>query len=89
MTKYGGSHKAERLRWKPVVEAGDAWCVEPVCVMASRWIPPGSAWDLAHDTTGTEWLGPAHARCNRREGAVRGNAMRRPSLPTEDLWWVP
>lgn len=79
--KYNtAEHKAQRETWTPVVEAGDAWCAEPLCLEErdgrGRWIQPGSPWDVAHDTTGTVYLGPAHARCNRSEGATRGNRMR-------------
>jgi hypothetical protein len=74
--QYRHAHQLERKRWEPVVAAGEAYCCERVCVMRSRWIAPGTRWDLAHDETGTAYLGPAHARCNRREGAARGNRMR-------------
>jgi hypothetical protein len=68
-------HRQERARWKRIVERGQAWCAEFYCLEPDRWIEPGSAWDLAHDLDGT-YLGAAHARCNRSEGARRGNAMR-------------
>lgn len=51
-------------------------CVEPVCLMESRIIWVGEAWDVAHDPSGTVITGAAHARCNRSEGATRGNKMR-------------
>ena len=60
----------------PVVEAGQAYCSEPRCLMRTRWIPPGAPWDLSHDTTGTVILGPSHRRCNRAEAATRGNKQR-------------
>lgn len=72
---YGRPHQQERERWRPTVDAGLAHCAEPVCLMPERWIQPGAAWDLAHDReatrlTGTAtYRGPAHARCNRSEGA--------------------
>ena len=79
--KYGPAHQAERKRLTPIVEAGNAYCAEPVCVMSSRWIAPGSKWTLCHDTTGTQWIGPGHQRCNQREAAVRGNRARSASPP--------
>lgn len=74
--RYRYAHQQERKRWAPVVEAGQAQCAEPVCVMPSRWIPPGSAWHLSHDVTGTWWIGPSHARCNQAENARRNNPKR-------------
>lgn len=51
-------------------------CVQPVCVMTTRDIGPTQRVDVAHDDSGTVILGPAHARCNRSDGAVRGNHAR-------------
>jgi hypothetical protein len=39
---------------------------------------PGQALDLDHTADGAGYRGFAHASCNRREGARRGNAPRRP-----------
>jgi hypothetical protein len=69
VNQYGHAHRAERKRWAPVVGAGQAWCTEIVCRETSRWIAPGSAWDLAHDRAHGGYLGPSHAGCNRAEGA--------------------
>jgi hypothetical protein len=74
--RYRHRHQQERKRWAPVVAAGEAYCAQPVCVMATRWIPPGTAWALGHDDTGQVWIGPVHQRCNARDGAARGNRMR-------------
>jgi hypothetical protein len=71
------AHRDQRKRWASVVARGDGWCVEPVCLMRTRWIEPGSAWDVPHEADGVTYRdGPAHARCNRSEGATRGNRMR-------------
>ena len=82
--EYGHHHKAERARWQPVVDQGEAWCSELVCLMGDRWIQPGTAWDLAHDRTTGDYLGPAHSRCNRAEGGrhkhVRAKTRRRWAL---------
>jgi hypothetical protein len=69
---YGSKHQKERARWKPVVDAGRAWCRQPVCLHRSRWIPPGSDWALGHNDTRDAYLGPCHADCNQRDGARRG-----------------
>lgn len=69
-------HRAERMRYVHVVALGNGWCCEPICLMPSRYIEPGTAWDVGHDTTGTQYIGPCHARCNRSEGATRGNRNR-------------
>jgi hypothetical protein len=67
---------------KRQVIAGQAVCVEPVCLFRSRLIPPWFAevkprlWSVSHDTTGTIVLGPSHKRCNLSEAAIRGNKMR-------------
>lgn len=74
--KYSGTYLAIRRAWAPVVARGEATCHEPVCLMPTRVINPGSKWDLCHDTTGTQILGPGHRKCNRSEGAIRGNAKR-------------
>lgn len=83
---YGWDHQQERARWKPTVDRGEAWCTEPICLMRDRWIPPGTPWDLAHNRETGGYRGPAHARCNRSEGARWGNRVRRttrraPSAP--------
>lgn len=78
--RYRYAHQQERKRLEPIVEAGQAFCVEPVCKVAraggSRWIPPGSRWHLSHNPAGTAWTGPSHATCNESEAAIRGNKSR-------------
>lgn len=74
---YGGDHQAARRAWEPTVDRGQAHCREPICLMPNRWIKPGTPWDLAHDRAHPgHYLGPAHARCNRAEGARHGNRAR-------------
>lgn len=75
--RYRYAHQQERKRLKPSVDRGEAYCVEPVCLMTDRWIEPGSKWDVSHDPSGTVTIGPSHATCNRSEGASRGNRMRK------------
>jgi hypothetical protein len=70
-------HKALRRKWAAVIATGHGRCVEPICLMTSRWIEPGSAWDVPHNEDGVTYRdGPAHAKCNRAEGATRGNRKR-------------
>lgn len=74
--RYGPIYQAIRRAWSSVVARGEATCHEPVCLMTSRHIAPGTRWHLSHDPTGTRILGPSHVRCNTSEGATRGNANR-------------
>ncbi len=75
---YGNKHQRERKRLRPIVEAGQAYCTEPICLMGDRWIEPGTLWDLAHNRDTGGHRGPAHIRCNRTEGIRYRNATRRP-----------
>ena len=77
-------YKKAKAALRPVVDAGNAWCAELVCVMPSRHIAPGSPWALAHDhrdPTGRTLLGPAHRRCNGAEAARRNNPKRKQREP--------
>lgn len=74
--QYRHAHQLERQRWAPIVAVGNAQCAELRCLMKTRWIAPGTRWDLAHDRANGGYLGPAHARCNRSEGAAHGNRKR-------------
>lgn len=75
-TTYNQAHRRERQRLTPIVNAGHAYCTQPTCIEPNRWIKPGTPWDLAHNRTTGGWHGPAHARCNRSEGATHGNTHR-------------
>jgi hypothetical protein len=77
---YGTAHQNEKRRLQPTVDAGSAYCAEPICLMGDRWIQPGpgTTWDLAHTEDRTGYLGPAHIRCNRSAGIRHRNATRRP-----------
>lgn len=67
-------HRAERAKWVELMDAqGYLVCAQPVCVMVTRTISKGEQWHTAHDDTGTTYIGPAHARCNVKDGARRGN----------------
>lgn len=78
MRKYDTrEHKAAVAHYRELVDAGDGWCAEPICLMDTRYIPPGSKIHACHDPTGTYYIGPGHPRCNTSEGARRGHAMRK------------
>ena len=85
-------HKAARAHYAQLVATGHAYCVEPICLEErdgrTRWIPPGTPWDTCHDPTGTTITGPGHARCNRSEGATRGNRRRRRQRGTTPPRWT-
>lgn len=89
---YGAEHKAERERWRPWVESGEATCQEPICLEErdgrGRWLDPEQPWHLAHADGQSGYRGPAHTRCNTSEGARRMHAERA-RAGADDLWWVP
>jgi hypothetical protein len=69
---YGSRHQAERRRWEPIVATGGVLCVR--CHLP---IPVGSRWHLDHEDNNIHYRGPAHASCNVKAAAKRGNAIRR------------
>jgi hypothetical protein len=74
---YGAAHdRAKRAAHAELNRAGSGVCAELVCLMPSRLILPGMRLDLAHTPDRTAYLGLAHARCNRRDGARRGRARQ-------------
>lgn len=73
---YGSRHQRERAKYRPLVESGNAYCTEPLCLMPTRWIDPAFGWDLAHGPTRDTYRGPAHVKCNRTEGAKRRGKTR-------------
>jgi hypothetical protein len=69
---YGAEHQALREKLRPSVEAGAV-----VCWRCGYPIHPTTPWDLGHDDHDrTIYRGPEHMRCNRRNGAIKGNKMR-------------
>lgn len=82
---YGTAHQRERARLKPLVDAGHAWCAQPICIYPTRWIQPGTRWALGHNDARTAWIGPVHHACNQLDGARRGGrttaARRRQHTP--------
>lgn len=83
---YGSEHQRLRAEWAPFVETGQVNCHAIRCLEVERWIAPGSPWDLGHTPDRSRWTGPEHARCNRSEGARRGNAMR--GMPSVMTTWA-
>jgi hypothetical protein len=67
---YGSRHQAERRRWELIVATGGV-----LCVRCHFPIPPGSRWHLDHDDDGLHYRGPAHASCNVKAAAKRGNEL--------------
>lgn len=78
---YGAAFEAEKRRWKPIVEAGQAYCWRPNC---GQWIDPTERdakghvmWHLGHDDHDRSIIrGPEHRRCNLSAAAKIGNARR-------------
>jgi hypothetical protein len=64
-------YRAARRTLGQQIAHGQGWCVQGICMKATRHIPPGTAWDVAHDDSGTVILGAAHATCNRADGGRR------------------
>lgn len=80
--RYGAEYQRIRRAVADYVATGQALCMqtdphdpasEPGsgCVMPSRELDPRTSFDLAHDADGDRVIGPAHPRCNRRDGGVR------------------
>jgi hypothetical protein len=89
---YDAAHQRKREEWRPHVERGEVDCYAEVCLEErdgrGRWIRPGSRWDLGHTPDRSAWTGPEHERCNRSEGARRGNQQRgqlRPRVEPEPV----
>ena len=69
---YGWQHQQARAEWAPIVATGRV-----VCRRCCHTIDRGQAWDMGHDDRDpTRYIGPEHAHCNRRAGALKGNARR-------------
>jgi len=66
---YGADHEAERARWQPMVDAGQATCHAQPCWERDPRIAAGAPWHLGHNATRTAWTGPEHPRCNTRNAA--------------------
>ena len=73
-------HKRQRRQGGLLVASGQAVCAETICLEErdgrTRAIAPGTPWDVAHHDDGITYKGVSHERCNRADGARRGNRMR-------------
>ena len=78
---YNAKHKAERARWVPKVKAGGVQCARCGGLLA-----PDEPFDLDHTEDRTGYNGPAHVRCNRRAGAIKGNRIRRGLVAPVRRW---
>lgn len=80
---YGQAHQAERKRWAPIVQAGNA-----VCARCQKPLAPDEPYDLGHSDDRTAYNGPEHVTCNRsaggRNGAKAANAKRQTT--TREPW---
>lgn len=89
---YDWAHQQERVRLAPAVATGAVTCARAAigqCLEArdgrSPLIRPGQPWDLGHNAARTTWTGPEHRRCNRADGARRGNRARARRARTAQL----
>lgn len=76
---YGRVHRERKAAWQRLIDRRDVECHAVICLMPTRTIPRGTPpdqWDLGHTPDRKRWTGPEHPRCNRAEGAARGNRAR-------------
>jgi hypothetical protein len=66
-----------RWRHQKIREALLPQAYGKTCHLCGLLMLPGQLLDLDHDATGQSYLGMAHRCCNRRDGAFRGNAIRK------------
>jgi hypothetical protein len=71
---YTAQHDTLRARWKPKVETGQVDCHAITCLLPTRRIHLGMAWDLGHTADRTAWTGPEHSVCNRSAGGKASHA---------------
>ncbi|QYJ03324.1 hypothetical protein KUV85_13430 [Nocardioides panacisoli] len=72
---YGEHHWELRSEYAAIIRSHGGYCVERVCIMATRRIERGAPWHLAHDHDrggSRDYLGPAHPECNQAEALRRG-----------------
>ena len=69
---YGSTHQATRKRWAHQIALGGVDCAR-----CGRPIAPTEPFDLDHSDDRSTYLGPSHARCNRRAGATKTNGADR------------
>jgi hypothetical protein len=74
LNNYGAHHRRLRAAMLPSAPGS-------LCTRCGRPIAAGDAVDLDHTDDGTAYAGWAHASCNRRAGAIKGNKARRSGVP--------
>lgn len=65
-----------RYRHQRIREALLPTAYGKVCHLCGYLMLQGQPLDLDHALDGQSYRGMAHAWCNRREGAIRGNRLR-------------
>jgi hypothetical protein len=77
---YGYEHQRLRAALLPQAYGHHCphWGIDPECTGPML---PGQPLDLDHTDDRTNYRGMAHAPCNRRAGARKGNAARRAHAP--------
>mgnify|MGYP000275887239 CR=1 FL=1 len=85
--KYRTPEYRAAKRDADAAQARGEWltCCETICLKSTRDIAPTDDVDIAHDEAGIVVLGPAHAHCNRSEGATRGHRIR---AGRDDTRWI-
>jgi Recombination endonuclease VII. len=81
---YGHRHQQLRRALLPYAYGQD-------CPHCGLTMTPGQALDLDHTDDRRGYRGMAHASCNRRAGALKGNAQRQaapdPEAPCTSRSW--
>ena len=72
---YGSAHRAERARWKPIVDTGSVMCARQAPGCVGQPIAPGQDWDLGHTDDRLGYTGPECVPCNRGAGGRNGAAV--------------
>jgi hypothetical protein len=83
---YGREHRETREFYQKLIDAGQGRCCETICVKATRDIPPGSQWHLAHTADRLAYKGPAHCECNLSEAGHRGNPKKGAKARVIPFW---
>jgi hypothetical protein len=65
---YGADHVRMRRQWSTLVEIGAA-----ECSLCGESVEPSDRWHMDHTDDRQGYRGVAHALCNLREGAIKGN----------------
>ncbi len=84
---YGQAHARARLTYLAVLEQNPGTpCANPDCQLP-LFYEQRATLDLGHTPDRTAYRGLEHRRCNRRDGAIRGNRGRRYTPPPTSRAW--